>query len=324
MDNIIISCNACGSKNRTLKNKLGALCAKCKTPLVNPTLVDATFRNEPRKKVIKRQINPAFKIKSVIFILFMGYLFGPGILEEIGLCLSEEFWQCSTQNDQESRAQKVINEEISPTKKLADDFRTLPNADRKKIQYALSELGFYDGVIDGLWGANTKNALSEYDLSKNTNLSLRRIANSLYREVTIPEYIGLEGYPPPEEITTQLLYLADNYSGIAPFNISVASDKNFYVKLRRINDSTDVMTILVKRGDTFIGKAPLGVFELVYASGNNWYGEDLIFGPSTQYQQSDNDFVFRKEGRTIKGKTITLKPVRDGNMRTRKVSADQF
>ena len=82
--------------------------------------------------------------------------------------------------------------------------------------------------------------------------------------------------------------------------------------------------LVMKEGDTFKGKAPLGVFELVYASGENWYGEELKFGPKTQYTKSDNVLFFQKMGRQINGHTVSLKSVVGGNMKSRALSAQDF
>lgn len=268
----------------------------------NKKEMDAIFNHvkAPRKRSAR------FPFRLVIILLAFGYLYFNGAFDEVKSPI------------------KLFEDKISPSDRLALDFKKLSKADRKKIQYALKELGLYSGEIDGLWGVNSKNSLIRYDLDHSTNLSLRRIINSLNRQVVVPEYISLEGYPPPTKIKTEMLYIAKKSSGIAPFHITAGSNNNFYVKLRRSDDSTDVMTVLVKKGDTFKGKAPLGVFELVYASGENWYGEELKFGPKTQYTKSDNVLFFQKMGRQINGHTVSLKSVVGGNMKSRALSAQDF
>jgi len=223
----------------------------------------------------------------------------------------------------QEKLQGATEQQVQP-ELLAKEFNELTSQKRKEIQFSLTELGYYNGTIDGIWGGNTKSALIKYDLSRETNGSLRRIMNSLGREVSVPEYIGLDGFPPPLDNETGLIYIAEGYQEVAPFNISVSSDRSYYVKLRDASTSSDVMTIIIKKGETFRGKAPLGAFELVYASGNNWYGEELLFGPSTVYSRSNSSIVFSVEGNKINGKTLTLKQIRDGNMSTSSMGPGDF
>jgi hypothetical protein len=67
-----------------------------------------------------------------------------------------------------------------------------------------------------------------------------------------------------------------------------------------------------------------GVFELVYASGQNWYGEELKFGPKTQYTKSDSILTFQKSNRKINGHSISLQSVVGGNMTSQTMNSDQF
>jgi hypothetical protein len=271
---------------------------------------DAVFNDVkvPRKRSAR------FPFRLVIILLLLGYFYINGTFDDVKSPLLDDV----------KSPLKVVENEVSPSDQLALDFKKMSKGDRKKIQYALKELGLYSGVIDGLWGVNSKNSLIRYDLDHSTNLSLRRITNSLNRQVVVPEYISLEGYPPPIKIKTEMLYRAKKFGGVAPLHITAGSNRDFYVKLRRSDDSTDVMTVLVKKGDTFIGKAPLGVFELVYASGENWYGEELKFGPNTQYTKSDSLLAFQKLGLEINGHTINLKSVVGGNMTSQAMSANDF
>ena len=56
---------------------------------------------------------------------------------------------------------------------MASYFKKQSLLDRKKIQYALEQLGFYKKKIDGLWGKGTRNALNNWVNSPNiTKLNL--------------------------------------------------------------------------------------------------------------------------------------------------------
>ena len=273
--------------------------------------MDAMFKDleEPRKKSIK------FPYRLVVLLIVLGYFYNSGAFDEV---ISR------TEVGKVLAAEKVVKNQINASDKLAEDFKKLSKGDRKIVQYALKELGLYGGTIDGLWGVNSKKALVNYDLVHGTNLSIRQIINSLNRQVVVPEYISLDGYPPPIILKTGVLFLKKKSRSIAPFSVRANPNSNFYVKLRRSDNSTDVMTVFVRKGDTFVGKAPLGMFELVYASGQNWYGEELKFGPKTQYTKSDSILTFQKSNRKINGHSISLQSVVGGNMTSQTMNSDQF
>jgi hypothetical protein len=273
--------------------------------------MDAMFKELEQPRRTSRK----FPYRLIILLIILGYFYNNGAFDDV---------ISSTEVGQVLVSEKAVKNKVNASDRLAQDFKSLSKGDRKSVQYALKELGLYSGTIDGLWGVNSKKALADYDLAHGTDLSIRRIINSLNRQVIVPEHISLDGYPPPITLETGVLFLKKKSRSIAPFSIKASPTSNFYVKLRRSDNSTDVMTVLVRKGDTFVGKAPLGMFELVYASGQNWYGEKLKFGPKTQYTKSDSILTFQKSNRKINGHSISLQSVVGGNMTSQTMNSDQF
>ncbi|MGH8502544.1 MAG: hypothetical protein ACREVE_08730 [Gammaproteobacteria bacterium] len=111
---------------------------------------------------------------------------------------------------------------------------------------------------------------------------------------------------------------------VAPFQINTSAGANYLVKLEEVGTSRDVADIFAIGGSTVEVRVPLGSYIVKYASGQNWYGYEYLFGPETSYNKADTTFRFRDDGYQISGYTITLYRVAHGNMQTRQISASDF
>lgn len=110
----------------------------------------------------------------------------------------------------------------------------------------------------------------------------------------------------------------------APFEIKAGQGSHFLVKLVHVGTNQPAMTIFVRSGETVEVEVPLGTFEVRYASGDTWYGDDLLFGPETSYSKADTFFTFEIVGNQIRGFTITLYTVAHGNLKTKAIGASEF
>jgi curved DNA-binding protein CbpA len=115
-----------------------------------------------------------------------------------------------------------------------------------------------------------------------------------------------------------------NKSGQAPLQIKTSSGANYLVRLENVATGTNVLDVFVRGGTTVDIEVPLGTYQLKYASGQNWYGTQHLFGPETAYNKADTPFRFYIEGQQISGYTVTLYRVSDGILRTSELPADQF
>lgn len=111
-----------------------------------------------------------------------------------------------------------------------------------------------------------------------------------------------------------------------PFNvITEKSDtQNYYVKLFDAATGTVAYEFFVRGGSTLKGKVAPGTFLLRYATGKDWYGNDLCFGPGTVYTKSDDRMEFYKKGGAYHGMEITLYTVPNGGLYTQPASPDEF
>lgn len=84
------------------------------------------------------------------------------------------------------------------------------------------------------------------------------------------------------------------------------------------------MSFFVRAGETANVDVPLGEYTLYYATGETWYGPELVFGDETIYYKADETFDFYEEGGYINGWTVELYLQFDGNLSTDTIDPDEF
>ncbi len=111
---------------------------------------------------------------------------------------------------------------------------------------------------------------------------------------------------------------------IAPLQIQTQSGSDYFVKVSEIASGLDIETVYIRGGETVSIEVPLGTYEIKYASGDTWYGDDNLFGTDTSYSKADELFTFSENGYQINGYTITLYQVVNGNLETVSIDPSQF
>lgn len=127
---------------------------------------------------------------------------------------------------------------------------------------------------------------------------------------------------------------------IAPLTVETSGSNSYYVVLKCIECDADEVSyqsrknerlckrrdisFFVSAGKTAEVDVPLGKYEIYYATGETWYGEDYLFGPTTQRYKCDDTFIFEINGDYVEGWTLTLYAVYNGNMDSDPVSEADF
>ncbi len=111
---------------------------------------------------------------------------------------------------------------------------------------------------------------------------------------------------------------------IAPLNISTTGSNDFFVRLVDTSSSYQVIKIYIRGGDTFSGRMPIGSYELRYAIGSTWHGEDEAFGSNTLYQKSSEILSFRENDTGYSGYSIKLYKIQNGNLHTNSIQSADF
>ncbi len=88
----------------------------------------------------------------------------------------------------------------------------------------------------------------------------------------------------PSHQTATFLTTAE---ALAPFQVKTEAGANYLIKLVDPQTRKDVVCMYVVGGLAADFQVPLGDYEVLCASGVNWYGDELLFGPQTAYSKLD-------------------------------------
>ena len=108
----------------------------------------------------------------------------------------------------------------------------------------------------------------------------------------------------------------DFYLVLDPVDLSVHADKGVGSARLDLLQGYSFLRVFVRSGMTFETDVPLGKYEVYYATGDTWYGEEHLFGPDTQYYKCDGTFDFTEDSEGYNGWTLTLTAVSNGNLDT--------
>lgn len=111
---------------------------------------------------------------------------------------------------------------------------------------------------------------------------------------------------------------------VAPFEIKAGYGSHYLLKMVDAYTKKPVLTVFVRSGMTAHIDVPLGTYEVRYAAGDIWYGEQYRFGPETAYSKADTTFSFQVIGSQVRGFTITLYRVPSGNLHTSRIRPEEF
>ena len=152
--------------------------------------------------------------------------------------------------------------------------------------------------------------------------------------LTLKERFG-EKKPILDEPNTGYCFVWENcgFEGVSPLEINNTRSDGCYIVVDLVEgfllDET-ANELLEKRmrysfyvrgGDTFEIQLPLGIYEVYYATGDYWYGEEELFGRNTIYKKFEESFDFVREG---EGWTISLIEVQGGNLEAERIDAEEF
>ena len=147
--------------------------------------------------------------------------------------------------------------------------------------------------------------------------------------------------PPIIPIYNGKLITPTDYEQVCPLTITADVGSNYYIKLiykyRPLTTKenrtlkpyasspyTSTLAFIVMSGCTVEIDVPIGVYKLFYATGNEFYGDKLLFGSTTSCYTADKLLVFDYADGYYNGHTITLRKVINGNFDTEHIPPDEF
>lgn len=155
------------------------------------------------------------------------------------------------------------------------------------------------------------------------------VAAILICAITIPLAISLDKATTPSNtpVLAELpqpsngeRFLLPSSTCVSPLSIKAADYDDCYFVLSDHNTGSAIMSFYVHAGSTIKLDVPVGTFDIYYASGDSWYGTDLLFGSDAHYQKFDRTFSFSEHS----GWSIELQPVTYGNSDIKNVSTEDF
>lgn len=351
--NSIILCFECGTKNKVPLGTKNAKCGKCSAALAAGTdkPLRATLRAPSRYATspaapskLKRKSGGFGRLLRLVALASLAYIFlGDYVLDWINKNTSLEVSESSSQSNGEDVGIKntlnsANNADTKPSSKTSglETLKKLPEknfevdviytesqiealkvafiglstSDRKRVQNALKTGAYYTSSIDGLWGTGTSEGIVKYGQNNKIRFESQRILDGLIASDVSSK--------------TNELWYRSKKKRQAPFAVLTSSGSDYYVKLRDAQTKMDVLGIFIKGGESYETKAPLGKFEVVYATGENWLGERKKFGPETSIFKTDKTLIFEIQGNQIKGSRISLIKVKDGNLKSIRMSDQDF
>ena len=157
--------------------------------------------------------------------------------------------------------------------------------------------------------------------------SLSTYANPRASAPNVTPPVDLQPVPVPP---TSILDFGQRRRAIAPLTIETEAGTNYLLKFINSANPRDQKMIFVRGGERYDTKMPLGSYYVRAASGSTWYGKKDFFGPSTSFfrlQTLDGRqqaLEFSQQGNILRGQTIVMKSVAQGNLRQEPISRELF
>lgn len=112
---------------------------------------------------------------------------------------------------------------------------------------------------------------------------------------------------------------------LAPLKVvTAAGGPNCYLKLVDWESHASILVAFIRSGEAASLRVLIGAYELRYAAGGKWYGENYLFGPETTYSRADERFDFRVEGTKVMGFTVELIKQSLGNLKETSLKPSEF
>jgi len=133
-------------------------------------------------------------------------------------------------------------------------------------------------------------------------------------------------YKPLPKLLAETSVIKKNFlESNGPIKIKTrAGNNNYYIKLINLQNNQEILSAFIRSGSTLSAHIPLGVYELKYATGHNWYGLEYLFGTSTSYAKLPVSIIFLDKSSEIGKTTIELIPSQYGNLTNKIISEFDF
>ncbi|MCG8029934.1 MAG: peptidoglycan-binding protein [Candidatus Thiodiazotropha taylori] len=261
--------------------------------------------------------------KQIVFSICLGIIIGSGATRFYYDGGFEKLVESSKENiESMPDLDSLGSDRILGIHVASEDWKTrVSDKDICELQTRLHDKGFYDGGIDGEFGRLSSIAISKYESNLKRNetgfpsfgvlKSLRTDKNTNERYIKLP-YNGQ-------------IFNASSKDRKAPLTIKTSrSGAGYLVKLVNVSTQIDELIFFIKAGDSVSLDVPFGTYNIKYASGSRWLGQECLFGSDTVYSKTDKSFTFKESDGRVSGYTIELILQSRGNLKTRNISKSSW
>jgi len=220
---------------------------------------------------------------------------------------------------------------LAAIKQFSNDFRIKP---KDNFANDLLVIINYHAIIASIH-PDWRTIVKSYELSRwisqqgpKFSITIRKVLESgdPRKIITLLNYYKFDKEKPlPLALPNNGIIIQYFEKGVAPLKISTRhTNQHHYIKLVSLLYNKDILTAFIRGATTLEIEVPLGKYELRYAAGETWFGENYLFGPNTIFSKADKIFEFKQHGDKVAGYTIELYLQPHGNLRSQKISAFDF
>ena len=282
-------------------------------------------REPPKLKNVWKLFGRTFAIQGILMVF---------VFSAIGFAIYSDNYNSTAR----TKYAKTKNYGVSPPKQ-SNNFIPIKNSAKIdfvlkqqgmcELQELLTNLNYYSGEVDGLWGSQTNSAVQKFTKKYPFQVGLKPTEGLLeyVRQVYQNNRSNNQGLIVSGDYNIPAngyVFFNSNDEDIAPLKIKTPSyGSHFYVKVA-FPKSRNIVTFFIRSGSTVQTDVPLGTYELRYAAGKKWYGTNCLFGRETIYSKAEEDFSFYVRGNQVSGYTVELILQRGGNLRTAQIRPEDF
>lgn len=139
-----------------------------------------------------------------------------------------------------------------------------------------------------------------------------------------PQVLTLDMARPELPPNGQTRYYRSEVPAVPLVIDSSAKETNYFIKLVDAAAGEQAVTIFIRGGERVETLVPPGYYELRYASGEEWYGEEFLFGEHTVYMKAYAKLDFYIDGGENKGRIISLTNQIDQGLHLKKIKQEEF
>ncbi len=147
--------------------------------------------------------------------------------------------------------------------------------------------------------------------------------------------------PPTVNTYNGMVIVRPDYEGVCPFTVNADAEEDCYIYLKYLCSPADTeeprklktmalspyeedVAMIVKAGQTASIHVPIGVYQIFYCTGTDFYGPELLFGTDSACYDFEKNFSFYQADGYYNGTTITLQKVAYGNLSSDPIKASEF